>query len=86
MNYLKPEEMILGEVYICEGRNFDIGVWFEQGIEGIRYKFGDRFLDHENHWDIEGTIKPLRVATAEEKEGFFEKVGRLAERSNAAVC
>lgn len=67
--YLTPKQLKLGETYIVDARNFTIAKYTEQGFEGIRHKYGQRFLDTEFHWDQGvpyGTVKPIRAATAEE--------------------
>ena len=60
--YIPLEECKHGYVYKVDARNFHIGVfdskrnWFI----GIRYKWGDSYLDEEYHWDFEnGTARPL---------------------------
>jgi hypothetical protein len=47
--------------YRLDARNFSYGVFNKEKGEfvGIRSKFNDRFLDGEDHWDIDGTARPL---------------------------
>lgn len=62
-NYLKKEELEAGKAYEVTARNFSIAIWTGEDFVGLRYKFGDRFLDHEMHWDDHvrhGTVRPLR--------------------------
>jgi len=51
-------------IYKCDGRNFDVGIWFKDRMYGLRRKFGDEFIDTERHWDDGahgyGTCKPLK--------------------------
>ena len=52
------------KLYRLDARNIRIGVFHpEQGFIGIRTKFGNRFLDSENHWDAPefATAMPLEV-------------------------
>jgi len=68
-NYIKKEDLIDGETYICWGRNFNMGIWDEKknGFIYLRHKFMDFFEDVEYHWDDgpegHGTVKPLRHKT-----------------------
>ena len=54
--------------YRCDARNFNVGIWYNGRMYGIREKFGDRYIDYENHWDDgpegHGTCKPLTRLTA----------------------
>ncbi len=50
-------------LYKLNARNFQLGVFDgKEGFFGIRFKWGDRFLDNENHWDCPNfaTAKPLK--------------------------
>lgn len=65
-NYLKIEECKDGYLYyLQESRNFLYGVYNEQdkSFYGIRYKFGQRYIDNEYHWDTGapfGTAQPQK--------------------------
>ena len=62
MEYLKKEQLEENAIYVCEARNFTIGIWLKGEMYGIRRKFGSKFVDCEMHWDDDethGTCKPL---------------------------
>jgi len=64
--YLKVDELEIGQAYEVEARNFSIAIWNGSKFAGLRYKFGDRFIDYELHWDTDthfGTVKPIRKLT-----------------------
>lgn len=53
-------------IYTLNSRNLVLGVFREEtkGFIGIRYKFGNRYLFEEYHWDTGvpyGTAKPLKL-------------------------
>lgn len=57
------EELEVGAAYELEARNIHIGIWDGKEFYGIRYKFGDRFIDSEIHYDLDdhyGTAKAIR--------------------------
>lgn len=61
---IKKEDLITGRKYQCLARNFTIGTWDGKEFEYLRYKWGDRFKDTEQHWDDgypHGTCKPLEL-------------------------
>lgn len=61
--WIKKEDMIKGEKYFCEARNFTEAVWNGESFEYERHKFGSVFKDNEYHWDDGapfGTVKPLK--------------------------
>lgn len=61
--YINKEDLINGEYYICDGRNFDVGLWNGEYFLYIRHKFGGQLLDKEYHWDDgapHGTVKPIQ--------------------------
>ena len=71
--WITIEECVHGGFYKIHGRNFGYGVCikgdgrFKTQFYGIRYKFGDRFLDGEIHLDENdryGTAKPLEFIEA----------------------
>ena len=54
-----------GHIYKLDSRNLSFGAFDKEDGEflGIRYKFGDRFIDREEHWDLgppHGTAKPVK--------------------------
>jgi hypothetical protein len=60
---IKVEDLVVGVAYAGEGRNFDVGIWTGEAFAGLRYKFGNHFIDKEMHWDTcehHGTFKPER--------------------------
>ena len=60
--YLKKEELEKGATYVCDARNFVEGTWDGEAFVYTRFKFGDEFLDTEQHWDDgapHGTVKPF---------------------------
>lgn len=55
-----------GFLYHIAARNFCLGVFNEstKSFFGIRYKFGNQYIDDEYHWDTGepyGTAKPLQL-------------------------
>jgi hypothetical protein len=63
--YLPIQDCKHGYLYEIDSRNLRLGVYNEntKSFYGIRYKFGDRFIDDEFHWDLNepyGTCKPIR--------------------------
>lgn len=62
--YLKKEDLLEGEIYECDGRNFTYGIWNGEAFDYLRTKFGQKFFDVEYHWDDGapyGTVKPIRL-------------------------
>lgn len=59
MTLPSPEQLIKGRVYRLKSRRLGYGVWDgKAAFVGVRTKFGFKFLDDENHWNIEcGTVK-----------------------------
>jgi hypothetical protein len=60
---IEVKDLKRGEAYFGTGRNFDIAIWTGTQFAGLRYKFGDVFIDEETHWDEDehhGTFQPLR--------------------------
>jgi hypothetical protein len=59
--YILLEDCEVGCVYRVEARNFKLAVFDGKSFIGIREKFGNRFLDSENHWDApdHATCKPI---------------------------
>jgi hypothetical protein len=59
------DQLVKGNIYRLNSRNLSHGYWDgKDGFIGIRTKFGNRFLDHETHWDLNsryGTAKPLEI-------------------------
>ena len=76
MDYIEKTKMEDFCAYLCEARNFNIGIWYNGAMYGIRYKFGDRFIDSEFHWDDGaencGTCKPLKKITDSLKDRIDE--------------
>lgn len=67
--WIPKEELIDGQVYMCDARNFTLGVWNGDVFEYLRYKFGTTFPDTECHWDDgppHGTVKPYKPYKAYE--------------------
>ena len=46
---VKIEDLEIGKAYEIFGRNISIGIWDGTNFHGIRYKFGDEFMDCETH-------------------------------------
>lgn len=50
-------------LYRISARNFNIGVYDEktESFFGLREKFGEVYIDNENHWDCKefATVKPI---------------------------
>ena len=60
--HIPIDKMEIGNYY-CEARNFTTGYWDGEKFLYTRYKFGEMFLDSEDHWDVgapHGTVKPLQ--------------------------
>ena len=56
-------ELEIGAAYELEARNVHVGIWDGKEFHGIRYKFGDQFMDSEIHYDLDdhyGTAKAIR--------------------------
>jgi hypothetical protein len=82
-NRLKIEQLKHRWLYRLLARNIKIGVWDadHQEFLGIRTKFGDRYIDSENHWDAEhfATACPMEeigelpdnISLSEENELLF---------------
>lgn len=62
--YIKKEHLKDFCAYLCNARNFKIGIWHNNEMYYLRHKFGDSFIDSEYHWDDGsencGTCKPLK--------------------------
>jgi hypothetical protein len=59
---IHKEDLKIGAAYKGEGRNFNVAIWTGDKFAGLRYKYGEYFMDEEYHWDDEapfGTFKPL---------------------------
>lgn len=59
---ISKEDLRIGAAYKGEGRNFNVAIWTGDKFTGLRYKYGDYFMDEENHWADGapfGTFKPL---------------------------
>lgn len=64
LEYLTIEECEDGMTYKIDGRNFDYGVYTikTKSFLGIRHKFGNQFIDSEEHYDCgapHGTVFPF---------------------------
>jgi hypothetical protein len=62
--YIKKDELVVGEYYTCDARNFTEGMWNGTSFTYNRAKFGGTYLDTELHYDDgppHGTVKPLEV-------------------------
>ena len=63
-NYIAKDDLVPGETYLCNARNFKEGVWNGHVFEYMRTKFTRVFLDTERHYDEgppHGTVKPLML-------------------------
>lgn len=61
-NYISKKDLIIEKKYVCDARNFTVGIWNGNSFDYMRFKFGDTFPDTEFHWDDGppyGTVKPL---------------------------
>lgn len=63
--YIPLRQCVHRSVYRIYSRNLSVGVFnrYLSGFEGIRTKYGERFLFIENHWDTGapfGTVKPIK--------------------------
>ena len=71
-------------VYLCDARNFKLGIWMGGMMHGMRAKWGDRFLDSEFHLDQPtGTCKPLVKLT--EPLTRLDKVSNLDFRGRIVM-
>lgn len=62
MDYIKKEDLVVGQDYRCKARNFVKGRWNGVSFDYLRSKFGCEFMDKEFHWDDGppyGTVRPL---------------------------
>lgn len=64
-NYIPLEKCKDGYLYEIDSRNLSYGVYNSatRSFYGIRYKFGQRFIDDEYHWSLGvpyGTCKPQK--------------------------
>lgn len=63
-NLPAPDQLIRGRVYKLESRNLRLGVWDgKRSFIGVRTKFGSRFLDEEDHWDVDEHFGTVSDAT-----------------------
>jgi len=79
------EELITGEVYFCDARNFTLGRWLGKDFIYVRNKFGTKYFDTEIHWDEgppNGTAKPLRPANEEELLTFITEEAEVWKVEN----
>ena len=63
-DYIKKGDLVVGEVYECDARNFTKGTWDGHTFHYMRFKFNQWFPDTEDHWDDSpphGTVKPLGI-------------------------
>ena len=60
--YIALPDCKVGYLYNIDGRNASLGVYADDGEFMVRrYKFGDVFIDSEDHWDKDnGTVKPIK--------------------------
>lgn len=70
--YILKQFMQNNTLYICDARNFSLGLWHNGKMYYIRSKFGDSYIDTENHWDDGkencGTCKPIRAFSSKLSE------------------
>jgi len=65
-DYIKVEDLVIGEAYKLNSRNIPIGIWDGKEFHGVRSKFGANFIDTELHYDVgppHGTAKPIKKLT-----------------------
>ena len=65
------KELEIGKCYELESRNLNQGVWDGKEFHGIRYKFGDLFMDSEIHYDLDdrhGTAQAVCILTPHDPE------------------
>ena len=58
---IRFEDCKPGYTYDIDARNFRFAIFYKDEFYGIRYKFGNRFIDNEVHWDKDehyGTVRP----------------------------
>lgn len=63
-DYIKKADCQTGGFYRLDSRNLVSGIWNGHSFEGIREKFGTRYISEEDHWDDgppHGTAKPLKL-------------------------
>ncbi len=56
-------DLEIGMAYELESRNIPRGIWDGECFHGIRFKFGQLFMDQEIHWDLNdhhGTAQAIR--------------------------
>lgn len=63
--YIKLNDCVDRILYSLKARNISVGVFDKESgsFIGIRSKFGNRYLDSENHWDAPtyASCKPLKA-------------------------
>ena len=65
-DYIKKEDLVVGQRYTCDARNFTVGTWNGVAFDYMRNKFNHWFPDTEDHWDDgppHGTVKPFEMET-----------------------
>ncbi len=71
----------VGECYELESRNLRKGVWDGEKFHGIRYKFGELFMDSEIHYDLDdhyGTAKA--ICKLESKTDLIAEIVALQQK------
>ena len=60
--HLKPWQCIDGYLYLIHSRNGRIGVCHSRGTRFmvVCEEFGRKYLDYEWHYDVGGTVVPIR--------------------------
>ncbi len=62
VKYIPKDNLVIDVVYVCKARNFTTGTWNGKTFSYVRTKFGEEFIDEEDHWDDgppHGTVKPI---------------------------
>jgi len=63
---IEIEKLEDGKAYMGHGRNFKVAIWDGHKFWGLRYKFGDKFMDDELHKSSDehhGTFTPDKELT-----------------------
>ena len=61
--FIPLADLEIGMAYEIESRNISCGIWDGEAFHGIRYKFGQLYMDSEIHWDLDdhhGTAQAIR--------------------------
>ena len=53
IKYIPLKDLKVGQAYLLNARNIQVGIWDGKEFHGIRHKFGEKFMDAEIHYDLD---------------------------------